>query len=134
MSAAVLHLVLRWRVKHQLPHLSEEEHGVLGIMQLVRGEAHAVAALLLAARGSGLDIMMARTWLLQARVRYQGRCMTRLHIAMLEARTERDHALNDLEEERALIALLLNELAERDRARNSHPWTILNFNSRGPAQ
>ena len=48
-----------------------------------------------------------------------GRCMAHLHNAMLEAQAERDHALNDLDEERALVTLLLNERAERDRARNT---------------
>ena len=116
MASVALHLVLKWRIEHQLPHLPEEDLGVLEVMRLVRGEGQDVTALLLASRGQVVEVMEARMWLQQALIFYQSRCMSRLREALLEARDERDRARDDLQEEQALTALFRAERAERDRA------------------
>ena len=139
MSAAVLHLVLRWRVDRPMPHAFVETPGTPARSLTARGEAHDVAALLITARGTGFEMMTARMWLQNVNILYLKRCLShvhqqlrvsradlgsvraQLHDVHVDIRVAEDDVAStraQLSAEANLIATLLNDRAGRARTAN----------------
>ena len=135
MSAAMLNLVLQWRIDRPMPHISIQLPGAAARLRTARGEAHDVAALLLTARGTGLQMIPARLWLLNADVLYLRCCLIHVHDELRVSRNELDHARTQLRDDRSdLREIQANRAFARAQLLADQNYRFYSLTPDGPAQ